>query len=294
MSDFNLNFSAQPHEQPGDDEAREARHQILATLLGAYADGELPPATASHIDAHLLGCAPCRREVDIHVSVRERLALEPVSPSSDAFRQRIVGTLAHTTLPVAVPVTGDRASLPWWRSIGAVIGVAAIMIVAGLAVGRQIVSPERRVATAAVTVDMMTVPLLTEVMADFRRVTRGDLPGRARDLEAVRAAVPFPVEPIAGDAARLLAVWSTTLEGEPAAVLAYRWHDQLVFAYLVSEAVFFRHSSVRAPVAAGSLISARNGTQGMLAWAASRSGVILVGDVPLDALMALRRGDAGR
>lgn len=294
MSDLNLSFSAQPHEQPGDDEAREARHQILATLLAAYADGELPPETASHIDAHLLGCAPCRREVDVHVSVRERLAREPVSPSSEAFRQRIVGTLARTERPVAVPVVAVRASLPWWRWSAAVVAVVAIVIVAALAVGREVASPARSVAPATVTIDATAVPLLDEVMTDFRRVTRGDLPGRARDLDAVRAAVPFPVEPIAGDAARLLAAWSTTLEGEPAAVLAYRWRDQLVFAYLVSEAVFFRHSSVRAPVAAGAQIAARDGSQGMLAWAASRSGVILVGDVPQEALMALRRGDPAR
>ena len=294
MSDLHLNFSAQPHEQPGDDDAREARHQILATLLGAYADGELPPETASHIDAHLLGCAPCRREVEVHVAVRERLSREPLSPSSDAFRQRIIEELAHTDLPLADPVAGERASLPWWRSSRA--GIAAAMIaVAVLAAGlREVGLSERRTVAPAVTIDAMTVPLLNEVIADYRRVTLGDLPGRARDLDAVRSAVPFPVEPIAGDSTRLLAVWNTALEGEPAAVLAYRWRDQLVFAYLVPEAVFFRHSSVRTPVAAGAMISARNGPQRMLAWAASHSGVILVGDVPLEALMALRRGDAAR
>ena len=61
MSDLHLNFGAQPHERPDTDDVREARHQVLATLLGAYADGELPAETASQIDAHLLGCARCRR-----------------------------------------------------------------------------------------------------------------------------------------------------------------------------------------------------------------------------------------
>ena len=293
MSDLHLNFGAQPYERPGDDDAREARHQVLATLLGAYADGELPPETASQIDAHLLGCARCRREVALHASVRARLSSEPLQPASAEFRERIIQELAQSQRPLAAAITG--APTAWWRTSTAMIALAALVITGAAAFGLdRLRIPARAAAAHTATVVASSVPLLRAVLADYRRATAVDLPGRTRDLDAVRAAVPFPVEPMHGSTARLLAAWSTDLEGEPAAVLAYRWHDQLVLEYLVAEPVFFRHPSVRAPIAAGELVAARSGSQSMLAWAAPESGVILVGNVAASELTALRLGDAAR
>ncbi len=291
MSDLHLNFGAQPHERPGDDDAREARHQVLATLLGAYADKELPPETASQIDAHLLGCARCRREVELHASVRERLSREPVQLASAAFRERIIQEIAQKQMPAEAPAVVATA---WWRTTTAMATLASVVVIAAAAFGVTRTRTVERAVAHTATVDPSSVPLLTAVLSDYGRATAGDLPGRARDLDAVRSAVPFRVEPMHGTTARLLAAWSTDLEGEPAAVLAYRWHDQLVLEYLVAEPVFFRHPSVRAPIASGDAVAARSGLHGMLAWAAPESGVILVGDVPLAELSALRVGDAAR
>ncbi|MCC7055203.1 MAG: zf-HC2 domain-containing protein [Gemmatimonadaceae bacterium] len=294
MSDLHLNFSALPHERPGDDDAREARHQVLATLLGAYADGELPPETVSQIDAHLLGCARCRREVELHSVMHTRLAREPGVSAPPALRERIlqqVATSAALPVPVIAPVQ------PWWQSTAVRGGTVAIVVLAVLAVAisrRTPVAGSLATPVAASVVDAGAVPLLTHVLADYRRVTAGDLPGRARDLDAVRAAVPFPVQPLRTPAVRLLAAWSTDLQGEPAAVLAYRWQDRLVLQYLVAEPVFFRSPLIRGPVAAGSAVTAASGAQTMLAWAAEESGAILIGDAPAGALTALRVGDTGR
>ena len=292
MSDLHLNFGIQPNERPGDDDAREARHQVLATLLGAYADGELPPETASQIDAHLLGCARCRREVALHAAVRERLTREPQVLASSAFRDRIMQEIANTRLPSGAAVIETRR---WWESTRVRAGAALTVVALATAVA---VSQWRSAATAAPTtssrIDAEGVPLFATILDDYRRVMAGDLPGRARDLDAVRAAVPFPVQPLHGAGLSLLAAWSTDLRGEPAAVLAYRWHDRLVLEYLVAEPVFFRHSGIRGPIAAGQLVSAVSSAQGMLAWAAPQSGAILVGDVAPDELSALRVGDAAR
>ncbi len=293
MSDLHLNFGAQPNELPGDDDAREARHQVLATLLGAYADGELPPETASQIDAHLLGCARCRREVDVHAVMRERLSREPLTTASGAFRERIMQQLAQTRIPAAVaeaPV--PRAA---WQSTAARVALAVgVVVIASVIGAARFRSATAVIQPATAYVEAAAVPLFATILDDYRRVTASDLPGRARDLDAVRAAVPFPVQPLRGAGASLLAAWSTDLRGEPAAVLAYRWHDRLVLQYLVAEPVFFRHPGVRTPIAAGELVTSVSGVQGVLAWAAPQSGAILVGDVAPGELLALRVADAAR
>jgi anti-sigma factor RsiW len=291
MSDLHLNFSAQPNELPGDDDAREARHQVLATLLGAYADGELPPETASQIDAHLLGCVRCRREVDLHAVMRERLAREPLVPASGAFRERIAHQLAQTRVPTSVSDTVVRRSI--WASTPARVALGVALIASVLLAARFRTAPGASSAPSA-RIEINGVPLFASVLADYRRVTDSNLPGRARDLDAVRAAVPFPVQPLRGVGVSLLAAWSTDLSGEPAAVLAYRWHDRLVLEYLVAEPVFFRHPAIRSPIAAGKVVTAVTGAQGLVAWAAPQSGAILIGDVPPGELAALRVGDAGR
>lgn len=293
MSDLHLNFSALPHERPGDDDAREARHQVLATLLGAYADGELPAETSSQIDAHLLGCARCRREVDVHAAVRARLSHEPVVTATLAFRERIRSQIAQTPLPSRVDLPAEPPRR-WWHTTGARVAMSSALVAS---VALFAVAQSRSSVVAArpmVDVTAASIPLFTQIVGDYRHVISGDLPGRARDLDAVRASVPFPVQPLQGADLRLLAAWSTDLEGEPAAVLAYRWHDRLVFSYLTSEPTFFRHSGLRTPVAAGHLVAASIGAQGLLAWAAPESGVVLIGDVSPAELAALRVGGAGR
>jgi hypothetical protein len=131
------------------------------------------------------------------------------------------------------------------------------------------------------------VPLLRDVVADFRRVAAGDLPGRARDLDGVRAAVPFPVAPLQSDRLRLLGAWTTDLAGEPAAVLAYRWDDRLLLQYIVSEERFFRAPAVRAGVAGGHVAGAVDGAQAVVAWPAAAAGVVVVSDVALERLAAV-------
>ncbi len=294
MSDLHMNFGLQPNERPGDDEAREARHQVLATLLGAYADGELPPETASQIDAHLLGCARCRREVEVYSAVHARLAREPLSAARSEFRERIIKEIAEARVPATQPSAAARRA--WWQAPRVLRAGAASVVVAVLATlgAARLAKSAAGASPSSARIDAASVPLFTAILDDYRRVTTSDLPGRARDLDAVRSAVPFPVQALHGVELSLLAAWSTDLRGEPAAVLAYRWHDRLVLEYLVAEPVFFRSPGVRTPIAAGQPVSAMSGAQGVLAWAAPQSGAVLVGDVSPDELAALRVGDTGR
>jgi anti-sigma factor RsiW len=268
--------------------AREERHQVIIELLGAYADGELPPETTSQIDAHLVGCARCRRDLAVHQAVRRRLGVEPPLAAPPALRERIAAAVAAA--PAVVPPPAPRAPRPRPRAVALIaIALATLASAVWIDVARQ----ERADSPALgeLASSPASVPLIRGVLADYRRVTASDLPGRARDLEVVREAVPFPVEPLHAPGVRLLAVWTTELEGEPAAVLAYRWDDRIVLQYLLPEIRFFQHRDVRRAVTDGRLLVASDGGQGIVAWPTEAAGALLVGDLVPERLARLAAAD---
>lgn len=276
-----------------DEETREARHELLASFLGAYADGELPPETQSQIDAHLTGCARCRRELEVHRAVRDRLGKEPVPAASAALRDRIATGIKTAAPPVLVasepaayvPPRMDRATRRKWMALG----LAIPLIMLGLLVAQAISSRGISQTTTTAIEPSREVQLLGDVMADYRQVVGGDLPGRSRDLDAVRAAVPFPFEAITHPSVRLVRAWTTSLSGEPVAVVAYRWKDdRMVLQYFVSEALLFQSSAIRNSLALQRPVSLKEGAQGMLLWAEPQYGTILVGDFAPEEFAALR------
>ena len=285
------------NEDPAERAARESQHQVLIDLLGAYADRELPPETTSQIDAHLVGCIRCRRELAVHHAMRRRLGVEPPIAAPPALRERIAAAIAATPVPISTPAT--RGVAVFRRPL--VIAAMAVAVVA-TGVGSTVFVRHRAEATAALaplSTSTSAVPLLRDVLADYRRVVAGDLPGRARDLEAVRSAVAFPIEPLGGSAVRLLAAWTTDLGGEPAVVLAYRWDDRILLQYVVSEERFFQHPALRQAVADGGLLAARDGAQGIVAWPTPSAGTVLIADLPPERLRvignaALLAGKAAR
>ena len=265
---------------PAEEAARESRHEVLRELLGAYADRELPPETVAQIDAHLVGCAECRRGLEVHDAIRARLAAErPAAPSPD-FRARIAAAIDAVPAPVVVAPSAAPARsarhVVWLAVAGWVVAVAlAITLAVQSGVARPRAGSARAIATP-----VHQVPLLGGIVDDYARVSRGDLPGRARDLSAVRAAVSFPIEPLRAPDLRLLGAWTTDVRGEPAAVLAYRLRDHLVVQYLVAEDAFFRNPAVRAAVADRHLLTATDSGRAVVAWPGTSTGTVLVGDVP--------------
>lgn len=268
---------------------REERHQLLATLLGAYADGELPSETASQIDAHLLGCTRCRRELEVQSALRHALDTMPRVHASSALRERVIALIAaapHVVLPAAPSRVQSAMRSP--RTRVAMTALTVCVVVAAALIWQRDAAVGAAASAPTTMVSLPSVDLFSAVLVDYRRVTSTDLPGRARDLASVRAALPFPVEPLTSAQLRLLAVWTTDLRGEPAAVLAYRWRDQLVVQYVVSEQVLFRPSAVRRVFAAGHPLGAVDGAQGLLAWPARESGEFLIGEATPSQLASLR------
>ena len=270
-------------ESAAEQAAREERHQVLIELLGAYADGELPPETTSQLDAHLVGCVRCRRDLAMHQAVRRRLGVEPPLAAPPALRERIAAAVAAAPVAVAPPAAPRHPLVRWVGALSIGVAVMAAAAWIGVIGGDRVEAPALGQLAASPT----SVPLIRGVLADYRRVTAGDLPGRARDLEVVRAAVPFPVVPLHASRLSLLAAWTTELEGEPAAVLAYRWDDRIVLQYLVEETRFFQHRDVRQAVTDGRLLVTSDGGQGVVAWPAEAAGSLLVGDMEPERLADL-------
>jgi anti-sigma factor RsiW len=264
---------------------RESQHQVLIELLGAYADRELPPETTSQIDAHLVGCLRCRRELAIHQAVRRRLGVEPPVAAPPELRDRIKAAIAAIPVPLESPAP-SRA--PAWRTHWRALVLASVFVTAGAVGVTSFVRHDAGTGQASTTLaSVSAVPLLRDVLQDYRRVVAGDLPGRARDLDAVRGAVPFPIQPLRGPGLRLLAAWTTEIAGDPAVVLAYRWEDRIVLQYLVPEQRFFQNADLRRAVADGHLLEATDGTQSIAAWPTDSAGAVLVGDVPAARLRPL-------
>ncbi len=103
--------------------------------------------------------------------------------------------------------------------------------------------------------------------------------------------MPFPVEPLHATGVRLLAAWTTELDGEPAAVLAYRWDDRIILQYLVPETRFFQHRDVRQAVSGGRLLVTSDEAQGVVAWPTESAGALLVGDLAPERLARLAAAD---
>jgi anti-sigma factor RsiW len=274
--------------------ARESRHEVLRELLGAYADRELPPETVAQIDAHLVGCAECRRGLEVHHSLRARLAVEPPAAASPAFRARIAAAIDAAPVPAPSRVADARVTpaprMVWLVASGWIVAMILALALAMTAGSASRFAPASRVLSTPVH----DVPLLGAMVDDYARVSRGDLPGRARDLDAVRAAVSFPVEPLHAANLRLLAAWTTDVRGEPAAVLAYRLDDRLLVQYLVAEDVFFQHPAIRAAIADHHLLRAADGDRTVVAWPDSTTGTVLVGNIPPEALQTIWRSESTR
>lgn len=282
----------------------EAQHAAVEELLSAYADDELEPEQARQVDAHLMACALCRRQLELSTAVDARLAREPLVPASPALRARVLAASraqptgaragpdeASPVAELAVPSTStlhpDTAhSLRqgrWsaWERRTAWSGWLVAAGLAGVLLGGALRTPPP--APDALAVGTMAadpqppIPMVAAAAADFRFAVQRALPGRVDDLDAVRATVAFPVTPLSAPDLELLGAWTTTIRGEPAAALAYRWRDRVLVQYVVPEHLFALQPEVQRAVAASGAYTATAGAEGVVAWPGARSGSLLVG-----------------
>ena len=274
------------------------RHEHLVTLLGAYADDELPPEARREVDAHLAECAQCVQELRVQTALNRRLrSAEDALESSDALSRLRdhVGRLGHYTPPQsprAVDLGARKRSLvqhPFvtWSGWLIAASLAALWVLgpvrpAGRSMGGMSMGP-----LVAVSVDSVPEPIASAALQDFRRVTKATLP-QGPELAAVESQVPFSVPALKAPHMRLIGAWKTTIDNVPAAVLAYRCHDRLVVQYVVPEHVFFRPPRVREAIASSGLYAARDGKIHAVGWPGRDNGSFLVGEFTAAELAAMR------
>jgi hypothetical protein len=131
-----------------------------------------------------------------------------------------------------------------------------------------------------------TPPMIVSAVADYLRVTTRELP-LGCDAGG-KPELPFAGAPLRVPEARVLSCWSTSIQGQPASAWAYRWRDQVVVAYVVSEALFFHQPAVREAVRRSGRYTAAAARAGVVAWAAADRGILVIGDGKPAELDALR------
>jgi len=138
-----------------------------------------------------------------------------------------------------------------------------------------------------VAVDSIPESIADAALHDFTRVASEALP-QGPELTAVESQVPFSVPALTAPHMRLIGAWTTTIDGVPAAALAYRCHDRLVVQYVVAEHVFFRPPRVRQAIAASGLYAAGEGKLHAVGWPGRDNGSFLVGEFTAPELAAMR------
>lgn len=280
----------------------KAQHPAVVSLLGAYADDELPAATSAEVEAHVRECGECARELRTQLALKTRLMAErrdvrlPVGraqllawiqcPGSDTgaaspsleLRQEAPGALRRFLVrpPGAVSWGG-------WLVAACVGAVWLLGAPEPSASGMGMVMAP----TVPAVVDTQPGPLASAALAEFRRLSASDLP-RGIELVKLKAQLPFSVPELRSAHMRLIGAWATEFRGEPAAVLAYRCHNRLVIQYVVSEPLFFRYPRVREVVGSAMLYAAGNGAVNTVAWPDLDSGSFLVGEFTPAQLAAMR------
>ena len=273
-------------------------HEHAVTLLGAYADDELPPETRREVEAHLAECTRCVQELRLQTALRQRLREEEsaLEPSDALLRLEAfvahLGRGAREQRASAVDIGSGKRSvlrhpLLGWGGWLVAASLAAVWALGPRRPAGQGMSGMSMGNLAPVSVDSIPESIADAALHDFKRVANATLP-EGPELAAVESQVPFSVPALTAPHMRLIGAWTTIIDGVPAAALAYRCHDRLVVQYVVPEHIFFRQPRVRQAIAASGLYAAGEGKIHAVGWPGRDNGSFLVGEFTAPELAAMR------
>ncbi|MFO0269699.1 MAG: anti-sigma factor family protein [Gemmatimonadota bacterium] len=280
-----------PHRLPHDWQRESERHEVIASLLATYIDGELPPEAAGQVEAHLVACRRCTKEVALQRQLAASLGQLGGPVASAALHTRIRSALAAAPVPVPVVAprqpTGVTGLGVRWRWIGLAAGLPLLWW-AGVTLREPSRAPRPDAAPvgSAAPVAVGAAPLLDSLTAQWQALT-GPLPGRDRDVDAVRRALGMALVPLVHPALDLEAVWTTSAWGELIGALAYRHEGRLLVQYAVPDGVL-RHSPSLLGAGDSVVAGTRADSLRLLVWRTPGGASVLMGATTLDRLRALR------
>jgi anti-sigma factor RsiW len=146
-------------------------------LLTPYVDGELPPADAQKVDAHVHACPPCRARMVAERSMRDLLHARQAAlrgtPAPDALHAKCAALASTAGLEVRTTPAARRAGVSGpprtifagWRSRIAPVALAATLtLIVGGAFLYRMTQVSTRVMAAELTADHMKCFLVNAVL----------------------------------------------------------------------------------------------------------------------------------
>ncbi len=139
-------------------------HAAWADSVGAYLLGALPPEELDAFEAHLEGCAECRRDVaELRVAADALPASVPLVSPSPALKGRIMAVVeSEAELLAAAGGRADEVPAParrrrlfggWLLRPGVALACAAVLLVAGGVAGVLLAGGDDGRTVVATTVD---------------------------------------------------------------------------------------------------------------------------------------------
>src|SRR6202171_1397022 len=206
-----------------------------ATLVAAYADGEIVGRRGDLLKKHLLVCAGCATQYQSVLALRARLRAEiPYFPASPALHARVRAMLGATG--AALPSWPRPAiDLCRWLTGGALAGCTATMLawVLGTAVIDWRTNDDLAVDAVATHVRATLNNHLIEIASSDRHTVKPWL--------SARLDYSPPVQDLANEGFPLIGGRLDSLERRPVATLAYRYGEHTID-------VFVRPDTSLAPV----------------------------------------------
>lgn len=246
-------------------------HIRIQDWLAGYADGQLDEHHTALVEAHLAGCAACRHDVARQQALSARLQLIPTPRFSASFEKRLDDALTEALMTSRHNSVGQRVvNIKGWLSrLGPLVliggGGWAVALILAAVLLMPTFTPR----------NINQIPMVRDVLIDYHRVTREDLPSQSDGSGAS--------PPIRWANSRVLATWVTKVGGEPAQAYAMRRGNSLIIQYHISESVFFRSPDVREAVARAGDFRTRDNQLEVLGIPMEESGLLVVaptGDLP--------------
>jgi hypothetical protein len=105
----------------------------MEQLISPYLDGELTPAEAAAVGAHLSVCANCKREYEaiLRISIACRQMREVLRPAPAGFKDALMAHISNTD-QVVTPIVYKNRFSRGWKQAGAAAAVLMLLGAAGI------------------------------------------------------------------------------------------------------------------------------------------------------------------